>query len=134
MLPASAPSGPTKVWATRGTDGTVRVTLINKDTLSEHDVRVQVPGAATIGSVQTLQAPSVSSTSGVTLGGQTFGDETTTGTLPAPTVTPVAPASGAYTVPVPAGSAALLTIAPAPSPTGGSGGVGPGGGTPLAGR
>lgn len=134
LLPASAPSGPTKVWATRGTDGTVRVTMINKDTLSEHDVRVQIPGAATIGTVETLQAPSVSSTSGVTLGGQTFGDETTTGTLPAPAVTPVAPVSSAYTVPVPAGSAALLTIAPAPSPSGASGGVGPGGGTSLARR
>jgi hypothetical protein len=57
----------------------------------------------------------VSATSGVTLGGQSFGDETTTGSLPEPSTTPIAPVAGAYTVPMPAGSAALLTI-------GGSGG------------
>ena len=65
----------------------------------------------------------MSSTDGVTLGGQTFGDETTTGTLGAPTTTPVAPLAGTYTVPLPAGSAALLTI--------GGGGDGGGGGIGL---
>jgi hypothetical protein len=103
---------PVKVWATQGPDGTVRVTLINKDPAAEHDVALGVAGATAPGSLETLQAPSVSSTTGVTFGGQTFGDETTTGSLPAPpAATPVAPVAGSYAVPLPAGSAALLTIA-----------------------
>ncbi len=40
--------------------------------------------ASATGSLESLAAPSLSSTSGVTLGGQTFGDETTTGKLPGP--------------------------------------------------
>jgi hypothetical protein len=96
------------------------VTLINKDAATEHDVQLSVAGATTPGSLETLQAPSVSSTSGITLGGQTFGDETTTGNLPAaPATTPVAPVAGTYTVALPAGSAAMLTIG-----GGGGGGIG----------
>lgn len=131
LLDVSAPTGPVKVWATQGTDGTLRVTLINEDPDAEHDVSLQLAGASSSGSLETLAAPSLSSTSGVTLGGQTFGDETTTGKLPAaPSTTPVAPVSGTYTVPVPAGSAALLTIRGSASspPVGGGGGVPPGGG------
>ena len=118
LLKTTAPAGPVKVWATQGGDGAVRVTLINKDPGAEHDVSLSVPGATTPGSLETLQAPSVSATDGVTLGGQSFGAETTTGTLPAPSTTPVAPVAGTYTVPLPAGSAAMLTIG------GGSGGGG----------
>jgi hypothetical protein len=116
LLQTTAAAGPVKVWATQGGDGAVRVTLINKDPSAEHDVSLSVAGATVAGSLETLQAPSVSATDGVTLGGQTFGDETTTGTLPTPSSTPLAPVAGTYTVPLPAGSAALLTIG------GGSGG------------
>ena len=111
LLPVSAPAGPTKVWATQGPDGTVRVTAINQDTTAEHDVAVQIPGATATGSLEALQAPSIAATDGVSLGGQTFGAETTTGTLPAPATTPVAPSASTYTMTVPAGSAAMLTIA-----------------------
>jgi hypothetical protein len=110
LLQTTAPSGPVKVWATQGGDGAVRVTLINKDPSAEHDVSLAVSGATIPGSLETLQAPSVSATDGVTLGGQSFGDETTTGTLPTPSTTPVVPVAGTYTVPLPAGSAAMLTI------------------------
>jgi hypothetical protein len=109
---------PVKVWATQGGDGSVRVTLINKDPVAEHDVSLSISGATETGSVQTLQAASVSATSGVTLGGQTFGDETSTGVLPTPATTPLTPVAGTYTVPLPAGSAALLTL------PGGAGGIG----------
>ncbi len=123
LLPVTAAGGPVKVWATVAADGTERITVINQDTLNAHDVAVTVPGAAQIGDAEALQAPSVSSTDGVTLGGQSFGDETTTGTLPgSPATTPVAPSGGAYTVSVPAGSATLLTIPPAPLASGGGGG------------
>jgi hypothetical protein len=124
LLPVTAAAGPTKVWATEAPDGTVRVTAINQDTLNEHDVQVQVPAATAVGSLESLEAPGITATSGVTLGGQTFGAETATGTLPAPAATPVTPAAGNYTIPLPPGSAALLTIAPpAGSSTGGGGGL-----------
>jgi hypothetical protein len=116
---AGQSGSPVKVWATQGGDGAVRVTLINKDPAAEHDVALSISGATATGALETLQAPGVSATSGVTLGGQTFGDETTTGTLPDPSTTPVVPAAGTYTVPLPAGSAALLTIG-----GGGGGGIG----------
>jgi hypothetical protein len=110
LLPVSAPAGPVKVWATQAADGAIRVTLINKDPNAEHDVQLQLPGVPGRASLETLQAPSVSATSGVTIGGQTFGAQTTTGTLPGPpATTPLDPASGTYTVSLPAGSAALLT-------------------------
>jgi Glycosyl hydrolase family 79 C-terminal beta domain len=123
LLPVTAPAGPVKVWATLGPDGTERVTVMNQDTLNAHNVQVSVPDASRIGSAEALQAPSVSSTDGVTLGGQSFGDETTTGTLPGtPATTPVAPVGGAYTLSLPAGSAEMLTIPPAPLASGGGGG------------
>jgi hypothetical protein len=110
-LSVSAPGGPVKIWATQDAAGVIRVTLINKDPSAEHDVSLQVAGASAPGSLETLTAPSVGSSSGVTLGGQSFGSETTTGTLPgAPATTPVAPTGGSYSVSLPAGSAALLTI------------------------
>jgi Glycosyl hydrolase family 79 C-terminal beta domain len=111
LLSVSAPSGPVKVWATQDAAGVVRVTLINKDPNAEHDVALNIPNGTSPGSLETLSAPAVNSTDGVTLGGQSFGDETTTGTLPGtPQTTPLLPVGGTYTVPLPAGSAALLTI------------------------
>ncbi len=123
LVPVSAPAGPVKVWATLGSDGTERVTVINQDTLNPHDVAVTVPGATQVGNAEALTAPGVSATDGVSLGGQSFGDETTTGTLPAPPATSaVAPAGGAYTLSLTPGSAAVLTVPPAPPPSGGGGG------------
>jgi hypothetical protein len=113
LLPVTAPSGPVKVWATVGVDGVTRVTLINQDTTAEHDVQLTLaPAAAPSGtaSLESLTASGVSATSGVSLGAQSFGDQTTTGTLPGPpATTTLTPSGGAYTVPLPPGSAALLT-------------------------
>ena len=130
LLPVSGvggPGDPVKLWATLGADGTERVTLINQDPLAEHDIQLQVPGelsqttgAAPSGQLESLQAPGLSATSGVTLGGQTFGAETQTGVLGAPQTTPVAPAGDVYTVPLPPASAALLTI-PVPPGSGSAG-------------
>jgi hypothetical protein len=63
-------------------------------------------------SVEWLTAPSVSATSGVELGGQTFGPQTTTGALPGPPgTTQLSPSSlfGPFEITVPPASAALLT-------------------------
>ncbi|HEX5192250.1 MAG TPA: glycosyl hydrolase family 79 C-terminal domain-containing protein [Solirubrobacteraceae bacterium] len=121
MLNVRAPSGPTKVWATEATDGTIHVVVINQDTANEHDVAVTVPGQTAAGNIESLTAPSISATSGVTLGGQSYGLRTTTGTLPTPTQSPSTPVSSVYTIPAPAASAQMLTIPPPPS----------GGGSPI---
>jgi hypothetical protein len=110
LLSVTAPSGPVKVWATQAPDGTTRVVLINKDATAEHSVQLQLPGAEAGASLEWLQAPSVDSTSGVTLGGQTFGAQTTTGAFPGPvTTTPVYPALGYYSIDLPPASAVMLT-------------------------
>ncbi len=109
LLPVHAPATPVKVWATYGPDGHTRVTLINKDS-QPHRVELQLPpgegGAATL---ELLRAPDITATSGVTLGGQTFGPETGTGLLAAPQTESVSQLFGWYTIELPAYSAALLT-------------------------
>jgi hypothetical protein len=98
-----------KLWATRATDGSVRVTLIN-DNLSKPK-NVQVPlsprGPA---AVEALRAPHIGSTSGVTLGGRSFGKATTTGLLPPPVLRQLKSTRGGYTVRIPPATAILLTV------------------------
>jgi hypothetical protein len=110
LLPVStSASGPLKVWATRAPDGTTRVVLINKDPSNAY--QVQLSGLSGSGRLVRLQAPSVDARDGVSLGGQTFGGETRTGTLPPATQTEtVTPAGGVYGITVPPGSAAMLTL------------------------
>jgi Glycosyl hydrolase family 79 C-terminal beta domain len=102
-----------RAWATLGSDRQVRVLLIN-DSLNA-GTRAVIHAPSGYGSspapLQRLLAPSVSATSGVTLGGQQFGT-TSTGVLAPPVAQTVAAASGSYTVSLPAGSAALLVLAP----------------------
>jgi hypothetical protein len=94
------------------------VVLINKDPESSYQVQLQVSGMSGPAQLERLQAANASATNGVTLGGRSFGDETTTGTLAgSPRTEPVVPVLGTYTITVPAASAALL------SPSNGSGGV-----------
>ncbi len=107
VLPVSVAGGPVKVWAT--TNGATRVVLINKDPNNAATVQLSVPGWTGPRTMERLIAPSVSSTSGVTLDGQTFGPETNTGTLAGtPTPQTVYPLAGSYAVTLPAGSAALI--------------------------
>jgi hypothetical protein len=110
LLPTSVqPGGPVKVWATRGSDFQTRVVVINKDPGTSYSVQLQVNGLTSPAKLTWLQAPAVSATSGVTLGGQSFGNQTTTGTLPAPQTQPIQPVLGTYTIQMPPGSAVLLT-------------------------
>jgi Glycosyl hydrolase family 79 C-terminal beta domain len=111
LLPVTMSSnGLVKVWATRSTDFQTRVVLINKDPTTSATVQLQVPGFSSTAHLERLEAPTVFSTDGVTLGGQSFGDETTTGTLAGPPQTEdVTPVLGNYTVTLPPASAALLT-------------------------
>jgi hypothetical protein len=108
-LVRTASSNPTiRAWATRATDGTIRVTLINDSTTSAQSLAVDVSGAQGAASITRLLAPSAAATSGVTIGGQSLG---ATGELTGPAVaTTVALGAGGYTVQMPPASAALLTV------------------------
>jgi hypothetical protein len=100
------------VWATHGADGRDRVVLIDKDPGRAVQVRVAVPAGAGRGSatVERMTAPAVAATSGVTLGGRSYG-RTTSGRLGAMRVARVRPdARGDVTVTVPGASAALITF------------------------
>jgi Glycosyl hydrolase family 79 C-terminal beta domain len=104
------PSGPVKVWATRDSGFHTHVVLINKDPSTSYQVQLQVSGLSSRANLQWLTAPSADSTSGVTFGGQTFGDSTSTGVLSGPSHSQtVSPTLGTYTISMPPASAALLT-------------------------
>jgi hypothetical protein len=111
LLSVSGPSsGPIHTWATRATDGTIRVALINFD---RHAHEVGVRAATATGTLSLLQAHSASSTGGITLGGQSFATGTTTGALRGtPHTTSVMPSGGSYRVNVPSESGAILTLPP----------------------
>jgi hypothetical protein len=104
------PPAGTRAWATRAPDGHVRIVLINRQSGSQ-TVHVRIPSMRGSATLERLQAPSVRSTSGVSLGGQSFGSDTTTGLLAGPRQLPtVAPVAGRYTVTLPGYSAAMLTL------------------------
>jgi hypothetical protein len=108
LLRVHAPAGPVKVWATRDAAGRTRVALINKDS-RPHRVELQLSPALGQAVLERLRAPAPSATSGVTLGGQTFGSETASGGLAAVQLQPISQLLGWYSIQVPAYSAALLT-------------------------
>lgn len=100
-----------KAWATIDANQTIRLLLLNKDQTTSGPVSIALAGygQATIGR---LTAPSFSSTTGLTLAGQTFdgsADGTPQGTAYAEIVQP---SGGVYTVALPAVSAALISIQP----------------------
>jgi hypothetical protein len=114
-LLSATSTGSTKVraWATRATDGAIRLVLINDDVWHTHVVSVRLPERASTATLERLSAPGASARRGVALGGQSFGDQTGTGTLGRARVTEALTAgSGAYLVKLPAASAALLTAGP----------------------
>jgi hypothetical protein len=108
LEPVREPAGPVTVWATLAPDGHTRVTLINKDS-RPHRVELQLSPSSAPAELEWLRAPAASATGGVTLGGQSFGAETSTGALGAPQVKPVAQTFGSYSIDLPPTSAALLT-------------------------
>jgi Glycosyl hydrolase family 79 C-terminal beta domain len=98
-------------WATRGRDGRTRVVLINKDTQASRLVAVRAAAGSGPGTIELLRAPAIGATSGITLGGQSFGAQTRTGVLAGtPAGETVKPGGGRYTFRLPAASAALLTV------------------------
>ena len=74
---------------------------------------VSAPAGASTATLELMQAPSITSKTGITIGGQGFGAQTSTGELAGtPQTTTLKPSNGHYTFTLPAASAALLTIAP----------------------
>jgi hypothetical protein len=111
LLPVTGGSPTLRVWATRAPSGRVRVLVINDDTGHSQRALVRVPGAGASATLVRLKAPSVRATRRVTLGGQHFARNTSTGVLTgAGQQAVVHRAAGAFTVRLPAASAALLTI------------------------
>jgi hypothetical protein len=113
LLHLTGPAGAhVSTWATRAPNGQIRVVLIN-DSIERHTVAVRVPSASpAAATLERLQAPSVHSHTGVTLGGRTFGAATATGQLAPPIADSVTPTAGLYRVTLPATSAAMLTLSP----------------------
>jgi hypothetical protein len=121
---------PLRAWGALDNGGTLRIVLINDSLTAPRTVVVEPPSQADLATLlpagtaapspdapaqlEQLIAASPYATSGITLGGDSFGAATTTGTLAGtPTTSTITPASGAYTVTVPAASAAMLTLPPA---------------------
>ena len=101
------------IWATRAPDGQVQAVLINKGPQSQVVTLRPPAGTTAPATVLRMQAPSVHARRGVTIGGASFGAETSTGVLPPSHTQSLPPSRGAYTLSVPRASAALLTFGPA---------------------
>jgi hypothetical protein len=100
------------VWGTRGVDARARVVLINANRRGGLVAGVRISAAAQGGSLERLSAPTMTAAQGITLGNQSFGAQTATGSLAGKfTISTVKPRAGTYTIRVPAASAAILTVA-----------------------
>jgi hypothetical protein len=97
------------VWATRGREGRTRVVLINRS-LNRRTISLNSVGGGPA-TLERLRAPELTSTAGVTLGGQSFRTSTTTGQLTGrSTVASLSSGHGRYVFTLPAESAALVTF------------------------
>ncbi|MBV9414400.1 MAG: hypothetical protein JO363_05430 [Solirubrobacterales bacterium] len=96
------------VWATRGRRGRTRVLLVNES--PDRRTIALNSASARPATLERLRAPSLTSTAGVTLGGQSFGTRTTTGRLAGPLrIARLTATAGRYVFTLPAESAALVT-------------------------
>jgi hypothetical protein len=113
LLGTEQTSGPVRAWADVTPNLALNVVLINDSLSQTSNVTVQSPAGvpALPATSEMLYAPNAASTTGVTLGCQSFGAWTTTGVLPAPTcLHRVTPQHGQYKVTLPPASAVLLSI------------------------
>jgi hypothetical protein len=100
-----------RVWATRARDGVIRVVVINKYLRGRRVVALRVRGVSGPAVVESLRAPGPDATAGVTLGGQSFGADTVTGSLAGPSSpSTLEPVGHRYTLRVPPATAVMLTV------------------------
>ncbi len=102
-----------RAWATLAPDHRTRVLLINDSLTGAALAQVRASGAGGPAGAESLRASSAYATSGIFLGGQSFGPETAAGRLSPARSQTVAPRSGSYSVELPPGTATLLTFPPA---------------------
>jgi hypothetical protein len=108
LQPSARNASRIRAWATRGTDGRLRVTLIN---VGSRTRAVVLHAAGATATVERLRAPGLGARHGVTLGGQSFGAHTRTGRLAGkPRIERIAASSGRFVFTLPGDSAALITI------------------------
>jgi hypothetical protein len=99
------------VWATRAPDGRIRAVLVNESPSRTRTVTVRPPGGTSAGAtIEWMQARSVDSRRGVTLGGRTYGARTYTGTLAPARLKLLTDQAGSYKISVRHGSVALITF------------------------
>jgi len=111
LLPTADRGGGLRSWAVQAPDHSIRVVLINDGLKHTRWVLVRPPRPGRRAELERLEAPSAFARKGVTLGGRSFGPQTTTGRLAGPGgVSALRPSGGSYTVRVPAASAVMLTI------------------------
>ncbi len=121
LLRVSTSPGPDiRARAALARQGLIHVVLINDSLTTDHTVTLSAPAGVDANKpaiVERLTAPDgAAATTGVTLAGQSFGTETTTGTLSGPfRAAHVKPVNGQYTIQLPASSAAMVSFAPAAS-------------------
>jgi hypothetical protein len=100
-------------WATYGPDGQTRVLLINTDPAQTRTVAIDAGIRVSPAKILRLAARSLSTHTGVTLAGGTFGTATDTGRLSgANRVDSATPLAGRYTVSAPPTSATLVVLPP----------------------
>jgi hypothetical protein len=98
-------------WATRGRDGKTRMVVINKSTRSPRPVAIKAPAGAATATMELMRAPSIKAKTGITIGGQGFGAQTSTGELAGtPQIPTLKRVRRAYRFKLPPASAALVTI------------------------
>jgi hypothetical protein len=104
--------GPIHVWATRAPDGTEHVVVINTASRGSKTIDVKIRSSAGTATLSRLTAPRLAATGHVSLGGQSFATNTTTGLLAGASRTRsvARTARRVYPVTVPAASAAILTL------------------------
>lgn len=106
----TASSPDLRIWAAQSRGGT-HVALINASATAAHTIAIKLPAARGAVRLERLASPSLASTAGATLGGQSFGRATTTGHLAGrrriTRLSEIGPEI--YLLQLPAGSAALLS-------------------------
>jgi hypothetical protein len=100
-------------WATLGDDGAVRVALINLNQKLDVTISLRLPGMSETASVVRMQAPSLTSRDGLTLGGLTWDGSVDGRPLGNEVAEQVIYDKGSYSVLLPALQAVILTAGPA---------------------
>lgn len=113
ILPVSTSESGTGVraWAVRTRSGAIHVVLINTDTARRRAVQLGVAGAGGVATSEVLQAPQLTATSRISLGGRSFARNGASGRLTGRgRSASIAPRDGRYGVELAPATAVLLTV------------------------